>query len=283
MVAPMILPIRRSAPPVAAAMLLGLSGAASSGVAARAAAAPFEAAWRVYGAGVPVLELEAVIETQPHGYRVQTVMRTRGVAALFAGGEGRSQSIGAWQAGGEPRPALFRYEGVWSGRTRRVEVDFAAPVPVPRGVVPPAEAENEPVPPELRRGTVDVLSALAKLSRVVAETGRCDGSAAVFDGRRRTDLALSTLGRERLPAWRDAWVGEALRCGYESRVVAGFRRGADPAEAGRPRQGLAWVATVRPGGPPLPVRVELPSRLFGTVTAYLVRVSPLAGAEQAAQ
>jgi hypothetical protein len=124
----------------------------------------------------------------------------------------------------------------------------------------------------MRRGTLDALSALLRLSRVVAATGRCEAEASVYDGRRRVDYVMRTAGREFLPPRRDgsAWAGEALRCVFEGRQVAGFFRDQARQERGRPTQGEAWVAPLVPGGPHVPVRLEMETRWLGTVEAQLV-------------
>jgi hypothetical protein len=72
------------------------------------------------------------------------------------------------------------------------------------------------------------------------------------------------------------FAGQALRCALESRLVAGFRRGDDPAEAGRPRQAEAWLAVMGRNRLPLPLRVEFPATLLGALRLDLVRLGPSA-------
>jgi hypothetical protein len=146
--------------------------------------------------------------------------------------------------------------------------------PVLRALAPPNDGEREAVPPRLRSGTVDWLSAMAKLARTVARTGRCDGEAATFDGRRRVDISARTEGLDRLPAQAGFAGGEALRCGLESRLVAGRRTEEDPAEAARPHRATAWMARVGAAPIPLPVSIEVPSRWFGTLKVVLVSLDP---------
>jgi hypothetical protein len=241
-----------------------------------AAAEPIAMRYQVLAGGMTVLDLDALVEIDTIGYRLRTLLRTRGLATLVVRGEQRTEAAGTLR-GTEPQPARYRADGVWRGRPRQVEIDFRNIEPALRVQVPPDGGEREPVPPELRRGTVDALSALVKLTRIVVATGRCDGGAAVFDGRRRTDYVLRTGGREVLPRWRDAWAGEALRCAFESRQVAGFHRDQDAAERGRTQHGIAWVAPLSPGGHPVPVRLELATSWLGPVQAYLVAGDPAAG------
>jgi hypothetical protein len=236
----------------------------------QAAADPLRLVYRLQAGGMTVLELEAALDLEPRAYRMEAITRTRGLAAVFFPGEQRAVAEGGW-AGERPLPATYRADGVWRGQPRRVALRWLGAEPAVTVLEPPNEEEREKVPIALRRGTLDALSALAQLSRQVAQTGRCDVTAAIFDGRRRVEVASRTESIDRLPPWRDAWAGDALRCSYESRTVAGFRLDDDRDRAAEPQRGIAWVAPALPGAPPLPVRVDLPSRWFGTVTAYLVR------------
>lgn len=231
------------------------------------------ARYEVRAGGLTIMQVEALIELDGPRYRIVTRLHTTGLAGLFLNGEQVTLAEGAWR-GAEPVPLAYRLEGRWRGNERRVVMDYAAPgQPRLRAVEPPNEAERETVPEALRRGTTDALSAMAKLARSVALTGRCDGEAAVFDGRRRADYRAWTGGVERLPA-EGAFGGDALRCGFEGQIIAGFRRGDDPEEARQPQFGTAWLARVLPGGPPLPVRIEVPSRWFGTIRVVLAGLRP---------
>jgi len=224
--------------------------------------------YEIRTAGLAIMQVEALLDLGGPRYRILTRLHTTGLAGILLSGEQVTLAEGAWQ-GAEPMPLTFRLEGRWRGNLRRVVMDYAPPgQPRLRTVEPPNEAEREIVPEGLQRGTTDALSALAKLARNVALTGRCDGEAAVFDGRRRADYRVRTAGIERLTA-EGAFGGEALRCAFEGRVIAGFRRSEDPEEAREPQYGTAWLARVLPGSPPLPVRIEVPSRWFGTIRVVL--------------
>jgi hypothetical protein len=236
---------------------------------AAAGAQSLLAHYEVRAAGITVMRVEVTLDLGGPRYLVRTRIRTTGVAGLFSSGDQVTAVEGRWQ-GAEPMPAHYRAEGMWRGTRRQVVMDWVPPgIPRLSVIEPPNESEREAVPDALQRGTMDVLSALAKLTRAVAETGRCDLQAAVYDGRRRADYSARTLGVAPLPAG-GAWSGEALRCGFESRVIAGFRGDQDPDEARRPQPASVWMASVAPGRPPLPVLIEMPSRWFGTMRAALV-------------
>ncbi len=245
-----------------------------------AAAQPVHAVYEVYAGGMTVLELEVAFDLHEGGYRIHSALRTRGIAATFAPGEQVTRTEGAWR-GGEARPTAYVTEGTWRGTPRRIALAYEGADPVVRDLVP-SEEEREEVPAALRRGTVDVLSALATVSRAVDRTGRCDAATRVFDGRRLSEYAAVTESRDRVQPWRTAWLGEALRCRYEARLVAGFRRDQPREAAAEPQRGMAWLAAPYAGAPAIPVRVDIPTRWFGTATAVLLRAAPLR-AEQARQ
>jgi hypothetical protein len=228
---------------------------------------------------VAVLELDARIEVSARGYKLQMSARTRGLASALVPGEQMASVEGLWN-GVAVLPAAYRSEGAWRGRARRTTLEWERGNPVVRELVPGEQDDLiETVPPELRRGTIDGLSAMAALSQAVARTGLCEGQAFVFDGRRRSDFVSRTGGREIIRPWRGGWHGEALRCAFEGRLVAGLRRDQTREEASAPQLVTAWMAAPFPGAPPIPVRAEIPSRWFGPTTAILSRTEPSAQAQ----
>ncbi len=244
-------------------------------LASAAQAQPVRATYEVYAAGLTVVQMEAVIDVTGDGYRIATTLRTRGLAAAVVSGEQASGVTGAWN-GAVPMPQTFRSEGVWRGRARRTVLEWQAGQPLLRDLVPANEEEREAVPADLQRGTIDALSAVALLARTVQRSGACEATAAVFDGRRRSDYASRTEGWSAIQPWRGAWHGQALRCGFEARQVAGFRRDQERADAAAPQAGTAWIAAPFQGAPPIPVRIEVPSRWLGTATVVLLRAEPSA-------
>jgi hypothetical protein len=118
-----------------------------------------------------------------------------------------------------------------------------------------------------------MLTALAGLTRSVALTGKCEGGANTFDGRRRTDFSARTIGTEQLErSSRGIFAGEALACGFEGRQVAGFMAGYDRAEMERKREGRAWMARLIADAPPIPVRLTADSGWVGTAQIHLTKV-----------
>ncbi len=222
-------------------------------------------------AGITVLDFTASLDFNEGAYAVGTNTRIRGIAAVFVSGHQASRVDGAW-SGVQPAPTRYRVDGVWRGTGRHAEMDYEHGQPVVR-VLDPLESELRfPVPPEQQRDTTDPLSAFARLVRQVRDTGNCDGHVSIFDGRLRLEITVRTEGTQHLDGGRSGWSGNALRCAYESRTVAGFRHDQNPADAARPERGTAWIAAPAPGMLPVPVRIDAASRWFGSTTIRLVHV-----------
>jgi len=228
-----------------------------------------EAVYQVTQTGIAVVEITAQFESRPDGYWMRSVSRAVGIGRLFAPHEIRSEVEGAWRAEGvEPR--RFQSEGNWRGDARRTVLLYREGMPQPLEMEPPEGIMNEPVPLPARRGAIDGLSAFALMSRTVTQTGRCDVAGPIFDGRRRLDWSSRTIGAARVThAGQEI---ESLQCGLESRLIAGVRHGDDPVRATQPRAATAWIAKVDQRLPPIPIRVEFPSTIFGTMRMELQKL-----------
>ncbi len=243
-------------------------------VAGPAAATGLKASYVVDVAGITVLDFTASLDFAEGAYAVGTTARTRGVASVFIRGQQTSRVDGAWRSV-QPAPTRYRADGVWSGAARHTELDYERGLPIVRVLDPPETELRFPVPPEQQSDTIDPLSAFARLVRQVRDTGRCDGQVSVFEGRVRLEITVHTEGIQHLDGGRGGWSGNALRCPYESRAVAGFRRDQDSADAVRPERGTAWIAAPAPGMLPVPVRIDASNRWFGSTTIRLVHVEAL--------
>jgi len=260
--------VHRLAHPLVA-LVTGLALAAGP-----AAATGLSASYAVDAAGITIFEVTAALDFNEGAYAVETTSHARGVAAVLIRGRQANRVDGAW-LGAVPAPLRYRADGVWRGTDRRTELDYERGQPVVRVLDPPEPEVRFPVPPEQQRDTTDPLSAFARLVRQVRDTGRCDGHVSIFDGRLRVEVTTRTEGTEHLDGGRGGWSGDALRCTYENRIVAGFRRDQDPAEAARPERGTAWIAAPAPGMLPIPVRIDGPNRWLGSITIRLLHVEAL--------
>lgn len=222
-----------------------------------------------YATGLRVLDIGAAFDLDPDGYRIDMTVRTVGLFGALVDGDSHAVARGVWR-GAAAIPVFYDSRGRWRGENRQTTIDYVDGQPVIRALLPTNDREREPVAPALQANTLDSLSAMAVLVRLVAVNGRCDGAARVFDGRRLSEITVHTVGQQELPpTGRSSFTGQALRCEFDGRLLAGFRYEDDRARAARPQHGVAWLAAMAPGGPMLPVRIQFATRFFGDATMYL--------------
>lgn len=248
---------------------LALLLAAASPVAAAAQPAPVTLTYAGYAHGLNLLELKASFDIAPANYRVQLSFELKGmVGAMFTGGS--ATRVDGRFAGNTILPRELFSAGHMRGKPSVTQIDWRDAKPIIMQLQPPVEEEREPVPAADQAGTVDGLSAMAGLLRRVAETGRCDSAARLFDGRRLSVITAHTVGPEVLePTSRSSYAGPALRCDFEGQQLAGFVHDADMAVLTRVQHASAWFATLQPGAAPVPVRIRFETRGFGDAVLYL--------------
>ncbi len=245
-----------------------------------AADGELHASYDTYATGLDVAEVEVGFGLGPWSYQVRLAYHTTGFVGFFYRGHQFNEVDGSWRQD-DPVPSEFSGEGEWHGQPREARIDYHDGRPQIRTLIPPNEAERQPVPDALQMNSIDTLSALADLVRHVADTGRCETSVHTYDGRRATDITATTAGEEVLaPTSRSSFSGPALRCDFTGQMVAGFKFDDDQTADRKPLHGSAWLARLVPGGPPVPVRMTFETRWFGNATMYLKSVST--GAEAVA-
>jgi hypothetical protein len=230
--------------------------------------------YETYAAGLHIAEVSAELGLGPWTYQMLLGYHTTGMTGFFVQGHQSDRVDGSW-SGRLAEPSRFVGRGEWHGEGRLAEIDYQRGKPVVRQLVPPNADEREPVPEALRDHSIDMLSALAQLVRVVAATGRCETSARTYDGRRAVEIEAHTVGEEMLESnSRSHFAGKALRCDFSGHLLAGFKSVDDRERDSKPMRGSAWLAPVTAGGPPLPVRMAFETRWFGDAIMYLTGIGP---------
>ena len=243
-------------------VLLGLAVASPAGA--------VEARYEAYAGGLNVIDVDARFQVGADRYTVELETHTVGAFGLLMSSRQKTTVEGRF-AGSRPVPERFFSSGTLRGAPRVTQIDYSRGQPTIRQLVPPNESEREPVAPEQQADTVDTLSAAAELIHQVNATGRCEGRATTFDGRRLSVLEARTSGEQVLePTGRSSFAGKTLRCDFVGRQLGGFTLNEDRERLARPQQGTAWFAVVEPGGPMIPVRIAFRTRWFGDATMYLV-------------
>ncbi len=173
------------------------------------------------------------------------------------------------------RRAVLQRRHRCAAQQRLTQIDYAGGQPSCASSCRPNDEEREPVAPELQRGTIDTLSAMAQLVRQVNETGRCEGRVMTFDGRRLAELRPGRSGprscrrpaaelRRQRPALRVRGASSsAASCSTRTARRCSARNAAAP---GSPRSS--------PGGPMIPVRISFHTRWFGDATMFIAPQVP---------
>ena len=229
--------------------------------------------YEVYVGGFHTFSIAYDAQLGPASYDVTVSLDGRGIMDWWFAWTMKAFSQGRL-AGDGVVPVRAGADSSWKGKHRRTRLFYPPDGPPAVELDPlPDEDDGEEVRPALRKGARDLAGALfALLSRVGAEK-RCGGREPVFDGRRRYDLVLTHRGEERLEAGPNSpYAGPALRCTVEIERIAGY-----PRKPRRPgwrdaNRASIWLAPAFAGLPPVPVRLELDTRM-GSLRAHLAQAT----------
>lgn len=242
---------------------------------------PLEAGLRLeyeaYFGGLHVGSARAVLERDGIGYRVSAEARARGLLEWFSEWRGQAETRGRLSdedvlnaAKLAPKPEMHRNRGEWQGDPRWSVLSYDAEGRVSKAEgSPPDEDELTPIPEGTTQNTIDPISAIVAMAEVLDEGGRCEAELRLYDGRRRYNVQLADEGvRQFAPNDFTIFDGEARACRIEIERIGGFRvERSKYSETARDR--MVYVGRPIPGGPAVPVRVEIETA-FGKAVVHLV-------------
>jgi hypothetical protein len=226
----------------------------------------------LYALGSKGLDLKLTMRRDAEDVQVELAMRTAGMLDWAMRMTLTGQS--AARIGHDGRLVPIRYitdsDGTWSKRLTRMSWG-ADGLPVAEVFPPNDEDDREEVPDLLKRDTLD--PTMAMVSRVLDSGGRtapCEGSDAIYDGRRRYNMHFSAIGPEMLkPHNRSAYSGIAFKCMVRLEPVAGYSR-KYMAEWSEKDEQPTYIWLAQPPGFDvwLPVQMEGTSR-FATASTWI--------------
>jgi hypothetical protein len=147
----------------------------------------------------------------PRAYAVSALLQSTGLLRVIADIRYVAEVTGT-KSGERLLPRRYREEANTGQRKQAAVMVFRNGVPVVESVSPPQEPGPNDLDPSKERGVVDPLTALYKVLRDVPEAKACSARAVIFDGRRRSQVALSNPQRD----------GDRVHCAGEYRRLAGF-------------------------------------------------------------
>ncbi|MCW0236062.1 MAG: DUF3108 domain-containing protein [Ferrovibrio sp.] len=223
-----------------------------------------ELGFGLYALGSKGLEVQLTMRRDADDLRVEVAMRTAGM--LDWAMRMTMTGLSAARIGQDGQLLPVRYttdsDGTWSKRLTRMSWD-ANGLPIAEVFPPNDEDDREEVPDLLKRNTLDPTTAM--VSRVLRGGPQppCQGSDAIYDGRRRYNMHFSPLGPDTVkPHNRTAYDGPAFKCMVKLEPVAGYSR-KFLAEWSEKDEQPTYIWLVRPPGFDawLPVKMEGSSRI----------------------
>jgi hypothetical protein len=244
--------------------------------------------YEVYAGGLHAFTFNVDLTLDPADYRIAAGGETRGLIGVLYDWKVRMTAEGAEAArsrdaadtnGLQPQRYVTVNAGRREPRTMRLEFAPAGAYSVTRD---PADSQDmvdddDELPSQLPKDILDPLSAALAATRSLAESGRCDQTVAIFDGKRRFDLTFLDAGAGDLPKSRlSAYAGPAIRCGMTMKRISGFstkRRYAGRWDEEKVEPPMLWIARVRQDLPPVPVRFTGAIAL-GSIVVHLAKIEP---------
>ena len=202
-------------------------------------------------------------------YSVSGAARTEGLLSYFFEWAGKASTLG--RIDGDGRAVRSHdHEGQFEDETRRTSVVWKESGPPVTMTEPPPDPEIVSlVPLSAVEGTQDPFTVILAILDRFEESERCEGSARVWDGRRRYDLIVTHVGIEEVPADRPwSYSGLAALCRLEITRIGGFRH--DPGNWKAPEEKtnrLIWLADFGTGRA-VPVRAEIETS-YGSIVSRL--------------
>ncbi len=221
-----------------------------------------------------VAEADVSVKEALDRYLVSSAGQTTGAIGLLFDWRGSARTEGLLDTG-ERRPLLHRHLGNFNGERRETQVRWQEASRPRTEVSPPPDLEEvTPVAEETVVGTADPFTALLHVIDGLRRTGRCEGEAKVWDGRRRYDLKVNHGGTVALQADRPwSYAGPAVICLLDYTRIGGFRRERPSWSTEKEDSRRAvFVAEITEGNW-IPVRAEIET-LLGRVTARLIADRP---------
>lgn len=235
------------------------------------------AQYDVYASGFKVVVAELAVHTRKDRYDLSLSAETQGFLRKLAPWQGRFDTEG-WVINGEYQPERHASSAIWRGEEEIKEYSYGKNGTFKK--LTTTEHDKNPVAevpdPALTENTIDALTAAIRAFEHVSTGGVCEGSADVFDGKRRFTQIFSPEKNETLTRSKyNIYEGDAARCTVEVVPITGEwhekpRGWMSIQEQGRDRGTMptVWAAKLSKDGPAIPVKIMVKTA-YGTLFMHL--------------
>jgi hypothetical protein len=162
------------------------------GLAVPGAANADEAVFDFYVTGIHLGTMTMELETSGDAYAAASRIETAGLAGLLANFYFDGQASGSLEQDGRVVPSRFTADSKSPRAERRTEIEWREGTPVSVSVEPPRGSAPDPA---AQAGTLDPVSAGFAVLRDRAPERLCNTSVEIFDGSRRSRLAVGPAVR----------------------------------------------------------------------------------------
>jgi hypothetical protein len=256
-------------------MMLCVAGAA------QAADQPVRLTYQVYAGGFHVVQTDFDLVLKQSTYNAVLGVYTRGFLGSLVPWKGSFATTGV-RTKDHFQVRQHVSSAIWKGSEDATTYDYDAKGQFKKLKKIEGGVDKTPkdLDPALTKDTTDILTGTLNMMAKAKNGKGCDGSAEIFDGRRRFTLIYKPLGWETLKKSKyGLYEGAAMKCTAEVKPNGGAwhkkpRGWLSIQEQGRKKGALPtlWLAEVDPKLPPVPVRIMLKTD-YGTLFIHLSNLS----------
>ncbi|MCB9990106.1 MAG: DUF3108 domain-containing protein [Rhodospirillales bacterium] len=239
-----------------------------------------EMTYQVYAGGINAVRATLDVDYESKDrYSMELFATTQGFLGKIVPWEGTFETHGWRMQDGTEKPELHKSTAIWQGEEDVKEYTYGKDGSFKKlHVIQEDKNEvREDLEEELVQGTTDVLTAALQAMKSVADSGVCEGTDEVFDGKRRFKMVFRHKADDVLtPTEYNVYEGVAARCEVEVIPVSGAwhkkpRGWASIQEQGRDKGSLptVWLAKIDNNGPAVPVKMRVKTN-YGTLFMHLV-------------
>jgi hypothetical protein len=234
---------------------------ATSNRASATDAAVGELAYLAYYGGLSAVEIDSRITLTDRAYEMSTSGRSVGFLDFLFPFQSHVTARGGFNEDMGPRH--FAVESTFRGKAREIAGINGPNTPPVWTITPPIPTdERDPVPLNLRNGALDPIAAVVVAATSSTALEACSGTLQIFNGKVRTDVHLTHIGKENIPTSRfSMFSGAADKCEARYEVLAGGYKKSWFGSDGPPPVIQFWIARVDGATFWVPVRMEANTEL----------------------